>query len=76
MLKSLVQTVDELGALLRAHATAMDDLRAALDVQFTRIAQMQAELDGLPQARRRRQSLLLARQSHDHAAHNDDGQQK
>ena len=32
-------------------------LRAALDVQFKRIAQMQAELDGLPQARQRRKTL-------------------
>ena len=37
-------------------------LRAALEVQFERIAQMQAELDLLPQARQRRNILrgLLA----------------
>ena len=73
MSKSLVQTVHELGARLREQATEMDDLRAALDVQFKRIAQMQSELDLLPQARRRRQSVL-ALQSHDAAAHNGDGQ--
>jgi len=32
-------------------------LRAALEVQFKRIAQMQAELDVLPQARQRRNTL-------------------
>ena len=32
-------------------------LRAALEVQFERIAQMQAELDVLPQARQRRNIL-------------------
>jgi hypothetical protein len=47
----------------------MASLRAALDIQLTRIAQMQAELDALPQARKRRQLLraLLTKQSVDRA---------
>ena len=47
------------------------DLRAALDVQFKRIAQMQAELDALPQARRRRKTLrgLLTDASHNGNGH-------
>jgi hypothetical protein len=54
----------EIEARLCEQSVQIANLRAALDVQFTRIAQMQAELDGLPQARRRRQSLraLLTQQ--------------
>jgi septal ring factor EnvC (AmiA/AmiB activator) len=46
-------------------------LRAALDVQFKRIAQMQAELDVLPQARQRRNTLreLLTSASHNGNGH-------
>jgi septal ring factor EnvC (AmiA/AmiB activator) len=42
---------------IREQATEVANLHAALDVQFKRIAQMQAELDQLPQARKRRQML-------------------
>jgi len=42
---------------LRAQALEVDNLRAALDVQFKRIAQMQAELDVLPMARARRKTI-------------------
>jgi hypothetical protein len=57
MPKSLSTTVTQLAALLQEQRTEMTMLRTELRVQFTRIAQLQAELDVLPQARRRRQSL-------------------
>jgi multidrug resistance efflux pump len=62
-------TLKQLQAHLHEHSLQMASLRAALDVQVTRIAQMQAELDVLPQARKRRQLLraLLTKQSMDHA---------
>jgi len=48
--------------LLRLNETTLEleSLRAAFDVQFKRIAAMQAELDSLPHARRRRRALLTA----------------
>ena len=55
-MKSQLGTLQELGTRLREQATEIADLRAALDIQFKRIADMQAELDQLPQAKRRRQS--------------------
>jgi hypothetical protein len=50
----------------------LQDLQELVDVQTKRIAQMQAELDLLPMARKRRQSLraLLTEQP----AHNGNGQ--
>ena len=70
--------LQEFGTRLREQALEIAQLRAALDVQFQRIAEMQAELDRLPQARRRRQVAAAgASESHDHAtAHNGDGQRK
>jgi hypothetical protein len=50
-------TLKQLDAKLQAQAWELDNLRAALDVQFKRIAQMQAELDVLPSARNRRKFL-------------------
>ena len=50
-------TVKQLDAKLQAQALLVDSLRAALDVQFKRIAEMQAELDVLPTARERRKVL-------------------
>ena len=50
-------TLKQLDAKLQAQALLVDSLRAALDVQFKRIAEMQAELDVLPTARKRRQFL-------------------
>jgi hypothetical protein len=54
----------QLEARFQAQALELANLRVALDTmrteqitQFTRIAQMQAELDLLPHARRRRLSL-------------------
>ena len=44
-------------ARLHEHSIEMEALRAALDIQSKRIAQMQAELDILPQARKRRELL-------------------
>jgi hypothetical protein len=66
--KSSVPTLKQLQAHLHEHSLQMASLRAALDVQVTRIAQIQAELDVLPQARKRRQLLraLLTKQSMDH----------
>ena len=68
MTKSSVPTLKQLQAHLHEHSLQMASLRAALDVQVTRIAQIQAELDVLPQARKRRQLLraLLTKQSMDH----------
>jgi hypothetical protein len=66
--KFSVPTLKQLQAHLHEHSLQMASLRAALDVQVTRIAQIQAELDVLPQARKRRQLLraLLTKQSMDH----------
>ena len=52
-------TLKQLDAKLQAQAWELDNLRAALDVQFKRIAEMQAELDVMPMARERRKSLRL-----------------
>lgn len=52
-------TLKQLDAKLQAQASEVANLRAALDVQFKRIAAMQAELDVLPTARERRKSNLL-----------------
>jgi len=52
-------TLKQLDSKLQAQALELDNLRAALDVQFKRIAQMQAELDLLPTARERRKFLRL-----------------
>ena len=67
-MKVSVPTLKQVQAHLHEHSLQMASLRAALDIQLTRIAQMQAELDALPQARKRRQVLraLLTRQSVDH----------
>ena len=58
MTKSALPSLEQLDARLHEQTVEMASLRACLDIQFKRIAQMQAELDVLPQARRRRQSLL------------------
>jgi hypothetical protein len=50
-------TLKQLDAKLQAQALEVANLRAALDVQFKRIAQMQAELDVLPMARARRKTI-------------------
>jgi hypothetical protein len=50
-------TLDQLHAQLQEQALEVASLRAAFDVQFKRIAQLQAELDQLPVARKRRQLL-------------------
>jgi hypothetical protein len=52
-------TLKQLDAKLQAQALEVANLRAALDVQFQRIAQMQAELDVMPTARERRKSIRL-----------------
>jgi len=61
-------TLKQLQARLHEHSLQMATLRAALDIQLTRIAQMQAELDLLPHARKRRLLLraLLTKQFVDH----------
>jgi len=51
-------TLEQLASRLRDQAVEMATLRAAIDVQFKRIAAMQAELDVLPHVRSRRQTLL------------------
>ena len=57
MKKSSLLTLQQLDARLQDQTLEIVALRAALEVQFTRIAHMQAELDVLPRARRRRQAL-------------------
>jgi hypothetical protein len=59
-------TLEQLDARLREQSLDMANLRAALDVQFKRIAQMQAELDMLPHARKRRSLLAGLRQAPSH----------
>jgi hypothetical protein len=53
-------TLKQLDARLQEQALELANLRSQLSVQFKRIAQMQAELDGLPQARKHRSRLLAA----------------
>jgi predicted DNA-binding ribbon-helix-helix protein len=62
MAKTSAATLRQLYDRVDEHAREMASLRSALAVQLKRIAAMQAELDVLPQARRRRETLrcLLA----------------
>lgn len=53
----MMTTLKQLEAKLQAQALEVDNLRADLAVQFTRIAQMQAELDVMPTARTRRKTI-------------------
>jgi hypothetical protein len=53
-----LSALEQLAARVQEQSLDMANLRAALALQFTRIAQMQAELDALPSARRRRRFLL------------------
>jgi uncharacterized coiled-coil protein SlyX len=48
----------QIDARLHEQALTMDRLRAALASQLRRIVQMQADLDGLPNLRKRRQPGL------------------
>ena len=57
-------TLKRLDAQLQAQALEVANLRLALDVQFQRIAQMQAELDVLPTARERRKAIRILLQPH------------
>lgn len=56
--KAILTELRELKALLGLQGLEIQSLRAALTVQFTRIAQIQAELDLQPAARRRRDAVL------------------
>ena len=49
------------------------NLRSALDVQFKRIAQMQAELDVLPTARARRKTISALLHQLPASNHNGNG---
>jgi chaperonin cofactor prefoldin len=51
-------TLKQLLSRLHEQAEEMATVRATLDLQFKRIAQMQAELDLLPHAKARRQKQL------------------
>jgi len=53
----MVSTLKKLDAQLQEQALEVANLRSALDVQFKRIAQMQAELDILGTARARRKTI-------------------
>jgi uncharacterized coiled-coil protein SlyX len=63
-----------LEARLNQQAFELATLRAAFDVQFKRIAEMQLELDRLPHARRRRQ--VLGRGSAEPPPHNGHGRSR
>ena len=63
-------TLDQLHARLQEQALEVASLRAASDIQFKRIAQLQAELDQLPVARKRRQLLKASMRN---APQNGDG---
>ena len=63
-------TLQELTARVAGLTFEMAGMRAVLDVQFKRIAAMQAELDLLPTARRRRKTTMTSLPS---PAHNRSG---
>jgi hypothetical protein len=54
---TLLNELRQLSDRLNEQALEMAALRAAVDVQFTRIAHMQAELDVLPVRRDRRKTI-------------------
>lgn len=54
-----VSPLKQLAARVAEQALELANLRAALGIQFTRIAQMQAQLDRLPAARKGPPSPLL-----------------
>ena len=61
----------EMKALLHEHELAIKKMRDAFDVQFTRTAQMQAELDLISTARKRRDTVRVS--LHLPPAHNGNG---
>ena len=65
-------TLKQLDERLREQALEVANLRSALDVQFRRIAQLQAELDMLPTARARRKTFRALLQQLP-ASHNNGG---
>ena len=71
MTQSPLTTLKQLAARLQEQSLDVANLRTALDVQFKRIAQIQAELDLLPHARMRR-ALLMAGLPHNRS-HNANG---
>ena len=77
MTHSLAVIVSQLRLMnvqLKAQAVEIASLRAAADIQFTRIADMQAELDVLPTARERREEVRVLRRPPDSAGnHNGNG---
>ena len=56
MTKSPPLTLQQLATRLDEQALETATLRSALDLQFRRVAQMQAQLDALPAARKRREA--------------------
>ena len=70
----MVSTLKKLDAQLQEQALEVANLRSALDVQFKRIAQMQAELDILATARARRKTISTL--LHQLPASNDNGNGK
>jgi hypothetical protein len=67
----MVSTLKKLDAQLQEQALEVANLRSALDVQFKRIAQMQAELDKLATARARRTPISAL--SHQMPARHNNG---
>ena len=59
IIKSPPVTLQQIARRLEEQALETAALRSALDTQFTRIAQMQAELDGQRNARNRARALPL-----------------
>jgi hypothetical protein len=68
---TMLTELRQMNAVLHEHGLEMASLRAALDVQFKRIAHIQAELDILPTARGRRRTVRALLQPP--PSHNSDG---
>jgi hypothetical protein len=69
-----VSMLSRLCALVRKHEEQIAELRASVAVQFKRTAEMQAELDALPHARKRRNILrkllgVTSLPGHHHSKH-------
>jgi hypothetical protein len=56
MTKADSHTLARLLTIVETQAAQLAAIRAELSIQFTRMAQMQAELDALPRARKRRRA--------------------
>ena len=69
---AILKELAQLNARLAGLTFEMAGIRSTLDTQFKRIAELQAELDLLPAARRRREAMRLPT-SPPRPAHNGNG---